>query len=56
MIYKWTTEERRLPHLRLGGRGKRGRILINVDDLDAFLASCRVTEPVDEDGELLHIR
>ena len=34
--------ERRLPHLRLGKRGRRGRVLIEESDLAAFLESCRV--------------
>lgn len=34
--------ERRLPHFRLGREGKRGKILIEETDLDAFLAAARV--------------
>jgi len=34
--------ERRLPHLRLGKRGRRGRVLIEESDLAAFMESCRV--------------
>ena len=34
--------ERRLPHYRPGGNGKRGKILIDPRDLDAFMASCRI--------------
>lgn len=41
MIYPWC-DERRLPHYRAGGRGKRGKILISPLDLDAFMASLRV--------------
>jgi excisionase family DNA binding protein len=41
LIYQWV-EERLLPHYRVGGRGKRGRILMDPADLDAFLESCRV--------------
>jgi excisionase family DNA binding protein len=41
LIYQ-LCDERRLPHYRLGGRGRRGRILIEESDLDAFLAGCRV--------------
>jgi len=54
LIYQWC-DERRLPHYRLGGRGRRGRIMIDTRDLDDFLESCRVTEPPDEDGPLTHI-
>ena len=31
-----------LQHYRIGGRGRRGKIIIHKADLDAFLASCRV--------------
>lgn len=55
LIYQ-LCDERRLPHYRVGGRGKRGKILINPDDLDTFLETCKVTEPPDEDGPLTHIR
>src|SRR4051794_33218228 len=41
LIYLWCAE-RRLPHLRAGGRGRRGRILIDPDDLDAFLVTLMV--------------
>ncbi len=42
LIYLWTSVERRLPHIRAGGRGRRGKILINERDLSAFMASLRV--------------
>src|SRR5215469_5522592 len=35
-------DERRLPHYRPGGKGKRGKILIDPRDLDAYMQSCRV--------------
>jgi excisionase family DNA binding protein len=41
LLYRWC-EERRLPHYRLGGQGRRGRIQIEEADLDAFLESCKV--------------
>lgn len=34
--------ERRLPHYRLGRNGKRGKILIDEADLDAFMAASKV--------------
>ena len=55
MIYQ-LAEERRITHFRVGGKGKRGKLLFLPRDLDDFLASCRVTEPPDEDGPLAHIR
>ena len=41
LIYQ-LCDERRLPHYRPGGKGKRGKILIDPRDLDAFMASCRI--------------
>jgi excisionase family DNA binding protein len=41
LVYQWI-EERRLPHYRLGGKGKRGKIGISPRDLDAFIQSLRV--------------
>jgi hypothetical protein len=41
MVYQWIEQER-LPHFRLGGDGKRGKILIEEGDLDAFIDSCRI--------------
>jgi excisionase family DNA binding protein len=41
LLYLWC-QERRLPHYRVGGRGKRGRVLIEASDLEAFLAAQRV--------------
>jgi excisionase family DNA binding protein len=49
MVYQWCAE-RRLPHLRLGGRGRRGKISIAPEDLAAFLRTCRVDN---EDAEAL---
>jgi len=42
LVYQWTSAKRRLPHLRAGRRGSRGRILIDEADLEAFLATLRV--------------
>jgi excisionase family DNA binding protein len=53
MVYQWC-HERRLPHLRLGGRGKRGRIGIEDTDLKSFLQTLRI-EAEDEE-QLTHIR
>jgi Helix-turn-helix domain len=45
LVYLWCSE-RRLAHVRAGGKGRRGRILIGEADLAAFLDSCRV--PADQ--------
>ena len=36
--------EGRLPHVRIGGRGRRGKIVIKESDLASFLASVRGNE------------
>lgn len=41
MVYQWIDEER-LPHYRLGGDGRRGKILVDEGDLNRFLEECRV--------------
>jgi excisionase family DNA binding protein len=41
LVYQWC-EERRLPHYRLGGDGKRGKIMIDPRDLDEFLEGQKV--------------
>ena len=41
LVYTWC-DERRLPHVRAGAAGKRGRILIRPEDLDALLKECEV--------------
>jgi len=41
LIYQWC-DERRLVHYRVGGAGKRGKILIDPADVDSFMASVKV--------------
>ena len=41
LVYEWC-DERRLAHYRVGGAGKRGKILIEPADLDVFMASLKV--------------
>jgi len=41
LIYQWC-QERRLPHFRLGGKGKRGKVAVAIEDLEAFLQSLRI--------------
>lgn len=41
LVYQWC-DEKRLPHYRFGGDGRRGRILINANDLTKFIEGCRV--------------
>ena len=54
LIYLWC-EEQRLAHYRLGGRGRRGRILIDPADFDAFLKTLRVApRPPGDEGEFRH--
>jgi len=47
LVYGWC-EDQMLPHYRMGGKGKRGKILIEEAVLDAFLQSRKVEgKPVD---------
>ena len=56
LIYQLCAE-RRLPHFRVGGDGRRGKLLIDENDIKAFLARCRVeADCVDESEPLKHIR
>ena len=41
LIYQ-IVEERRISHIRVGGKGKRGRIFIEIGALEAFLEANRV--------------
>ena len=41
LIYLWCAE-RRLPHIRLGQTGKRGKVLIDEEDLKRFLETARL--------------
>jgi excisionase family DNA binding protein len=41
LIYQWCHEQR-LPHYRFGTEGKRGKILVDPEDLDRFMQECRV--------------
>ena len=34
--------DREIPHWRIGGKGRRGKILLSLADLESFMASCRV--------------
>jgi excisionase family DNA binding protein len=56
LVYSWC-EEHLLPHYRMGGKGKRGKILIEKAALDAFLQNCKVeSKPVDAASlDLKHI-
>ncbi|MGH7169988.1 MAG: helix-turn-helix domain-containing protein [Gemmataceae bacterium] len=47
LVYGWC-EDQMLPHYRMGGKGKRGKILIEEAVLDAFLQSRKVEgKPLD---------
>src|SRR5689334_19549696 len=54
LVYEWC-EERRLPHYRAGRQGRRGKILIEEADLDAFIESLKV-EPPDDPAEAAYQR
>ena len=40
LVYQWC-KEGLVEHLRLGGKGKRGKVLIDSASLDRFLESCK---------------
>ncbi len=55
LVYQWCTEKR-LPHIRLGRAHQRGKILLEEQDVLAFLTAARIeageeTSP----AELTHI-
>ncbi len=41
LVYGWC-DQQVLPHYRMGGKGKRGKIVIEETALDAFLKSRKV--------------
>ncbi len=56
IIYVWV-EERRFPVLRVGAKGRRGRILIDEDEFVQFLNSQLVAAgAVQPTGPLVHIQ
>jgi len=56
LVYSWC-EDQLLPHYRMGGKGRRGKILIEEAALDVFLQGCKVEgKPVDASSlDLKHI-
>jgi excisionase family DNA binding protein len=48
--------ERRLRHYRVGGEGRRGKIMVDEADLTAFLEECCVEPGVIDDEDLKYIR
>jgi len=55
LIYEWCAEGR-LPHYRFGCKKKRGRIMIDEAELEAFLAGCRQeAQPLPSAPPLKHI-
>ena len=54
LVYQWCCE-RRLPHYRLGGQGRRGKIGIDPHELDSFLESLKV-EPPEKPDEAVYRR
>lgn len=48
-------QKRKIPAYRVGVRG-RGKWIIEEEDLDGFLASCKVEELKREEGELRYLK
>lgn len=40
--------EKRLPHRRIGGKGRRGKIVIEEEDVRAFMEGCKVEVGAEE--------
>ena len=56
LIYAWC-KAGALPHYRLGRAGKRGKIVIDEGDFDAFLEQMKVSGPEQEDqSDLKYIK
>ena len=55
LVYRWCAGHR-LPHFRCGARGRRGRILIDPADLDAFMRTLKVDAGPPADGETFRHR
>jgi excisionase family DNA binding protein len=55
LVYQWCSEGS-LPHYRLGGNGKRGKILIDPAELEAFFQARRVDPVPPAHPALGHIR
>lgn len=45
-----------LIHYRVGQKGKRGKVLVDTDDLRLFLKTCRVVEERIEEQPLKHLK
>lgn len=54
LVYQWCADGT-LPHYRLGGNGRRGKIVIDPADLDTLFKTRRVTGTT-EQPPLGHIR
>lgn len=56
LVYEWCGQSL-LKHYRFGGKGKRGCIRIDENDLESFLATCRQeVGPSTVNPPLKHIR
>jgi excisionase family DNA binding protein len=49
-------DEKRIPHYRIGGRGKKGKILLAAEDIEIFLESQKVHVDEEDEGGLQHLR
>jgi excisionase family DNA binding protein len=49
LVYEWC-KQKLLPHFRFGVKGKGGKIMIDPDEFDSFLASCKIGKRVEADG------
>ena len=50
LVYEWC-KKKLLPHFRFGAKGKGSKIMIDPDEFDNFLASCRIAKITNDDSE-----
>lgn len=50
LVYEWC-KKKILPHFRFGVNGKGGKIMIDPDEYDNFLASCKIGKRAEGEGE-----
>jgi excisionase family DNA binding protein len=56
LVYDWCNNGL-LPHYRFGKPGRRGKIMVDPDELGGFVASCRrEAKPPDTTPSLKHIK
>lgn len=56
LVYEWISEGA-LPHYRFGRKGRRGKVMVDEQEWQAFLAACRQEAKAQEEAFVLkHIK